>query len=107
MNILEVKQQLADQADQIAADLLPLGKRDGKNWRNGSTDPSDPGQSLAVFIDGSTAGQWKDFATDQSGDLLDLIMEVRGISLKDALDYAVTEYRLDVEKPYVKKIQRA
>ena len=106
MNILEVKQQLADQAERVAMDLLPNGKRDGKNWRNGSTDPSDAGQSLAVFIDGNSAGQWKDFATDQSGDLLDLMREIKGITLKEALEYAVTEYRLDVDKPYVKKIPK-
>ena len=107
MNIVAVKQQLSDQAERVAMDLLPLGKRDGKNWRNGSTDPGDPGQSLAVFIDGNSAGQWKDFATDEAGDLLDLIRCIRGISLQDALEYAVTEYRLDVDKPAVKKIPRA
>jgi twinkle protein len=40
---------------------------------------------MKVCIAGDKAGVWKDFATDESGDLIDLWAATRGISIADAL----------------------
>ena len=37
MNIGEISRMLADQAETVAKYLLPNGKRDGAEWRAGST----------------------------------------------------------------------
>ncbi|MDD5513363.1 MAG: toprim domain-containing protein [Candidatus Omnitrophica bacterium] len=87
MNARELAQIMADNADTVARYLLPAGKRDGREWRAGSVN-GDAGQSLGVCVEGTRAGVWADFATDQKGDLLDLWMSVRGVSLVDAMKEA-------------------
>lgn len=80
----EISERLARQAEAVAAKLLPNGRRDGKEFVAGSTAGGE-GKSLKVVVAGEKAGVWKDFATDESGDLLDLWAAARGISIADAL----------------------
>lgn len=87
MNAAEIKDRLAADATNIAAYLLPDGKRAGKEWKAGSVS-GEPGNSLSVCLTGHKAGVWKDFASGQSGDLLDLWMAVRGCSLVEAIEDA-------------------
>lgn len=51
--------------------LLPAGKRDGSYWVAGDAYGSS-GKSLRVYLTGSKAGRWADYAGDDHGDLLDL-----------------------------------
>lgn len=95
---------LANDAERVAAMLLPAGKRAGQEWCAGNIT-GDAGDSLKVRIAGSKAGVWSDFATGQSGDLLDLWCAVRNIGLAAALDDA-RDY-LGVERPVFSKPQRA
>lgn len=84
----DIARMLAGQAERIATDLLPNGKRIGNNWCVGSID-AEAGDSLRVCISGSKAGIWSDFATGtDSGDLIDLIAKVRGIGMREAIGYA-------------------
>lgn len=87
MDAGQIARRLADQAEQVAAYLLPNGKCQGREWCVGSIS-GEPGQSLKVCIAGTKAGLWSDFATGESGDLLDLWCAVRSIALPEALDEA-------------------
>lgn len=86
-----VAERLAQQAEAVAAFLLPNGRRINNKWCCGSIH-GEEGESLKVVLSGEKAGRWKDFADGgQHGDLLDLWAATRGISpsqaFKEALDY--------------------
>ena len=84
----EIAGMLARLAPDLAAELLPQGRRDGPEWRCGSL-AGEPGQSLAVRIFGANAGVWCDFASGERGDALDLVAAVRFAGdMKDALDWS-------------------
>ncbi len=86
-NASEIKTLLASRAEEVAALLLPNGKRQGAEWCAGSTN-GDAGQSLKVRLDGAKAGVWSDFSSGESGDLLDLWASVRGLDFVEALRQA-------------------
>lgn len=87
MNAAELSKILADSAERIASHLLPGGKRVGAEWQTGSTS-DDAGKSLSVRVSGEKSGVWKDFATGEAGDLLDLWCAVRSCSLNEAIKEA-------------------
>ncbi len=87
MNAKELSEALARDAANIAAYLLPEGKKAGREWKAGSVN-GEPGDSLSVCTAGAKAGVWKDFASGEGGDLLDLWMAVRGLTLVEAMDEA-------------------
>jgi len=84
-DIVEIKRMLAGRAQSVAEHLLPAGKRDGSEWRAGST-AGEAGKSLGVHLQGDKAGVWSDFGTGESGDLIDLWMAIRAMDLPAALD---------------------
>lgn len=47
-----------------------------------SDTAGESGKSLKVCIGGDKAGLWKDFATEQSGDLIDLWAACRGFGIE-------------------------
>jgi twinkle protein len=83
----EIAERLAQDAESIASMLLPNGKREGHEWRAGSVD-GDAGKSLGVHLTGSKAGVWQDFAAGKGGDLLDLWVAARGVTLAEAIAQA-------------------
>lgn len=84
----ELSRGLARRVVQLAAELLPHGRRDGQEWRCGST-AGEPGASLAVHLSGERAGVWADFASGETGDALDLVAAVRFAgNRRDAMDWA-------------------
>lgn len=84
MNAKDLSTRLNQQAESVAAMLLPNGKRSGPHWVAGNVN-GDSGDSLKVTITGSYAGHWRDFATEEHGDLIDLWAETKRLSLADAL----------------------
>lgn len=84
MNAAEISARLAENAAAVAEYLLPRGKRVAGEWKAGSTS-GEEGQSLSVRVTGTKRGVWKDFASDQGGDLLDLWCACRSQSLAEAL----------------------
>lgn len=84
MNAAEISQRLAANAASVAQYLLPNGKKAGQEWKAGST-AGEEGGSLSVRLTGAKAGVWKDFASEESGDLLDLWAAVRGLTMGEAL----------------------
>ncbi len=86
-DIIEIKRMLADRAQAVAEYLLPGGKRDGHEWRAGSTS-GEAGKSLGVHLSGPKAGIWAEFNGDDHGDLLDLWVASKGVKLGEALEQA-------------------
>ncbi len=87
MNAAELSAALAARAADVAAMLLPAGKRHGREWRVGSVE-GEAGQSMVVHLSGDRQGQWHDFEKGEGGDLLDLFAAVHRTSLADAMDEA-------------------
>lgn len=93
---------LAARIDQLAAELLPAGRRDGAEWRCGSV-AGEPGQSLGVHLRGDKAGTWCDFASADPrhrGDALDLVaMVLFGGDKVEALRWSRAWLGLDRASP--------
>ena len=70
--VSEISARLAERAEEVARALLPNGRRCGAEWRCGSIG-GEPGGSLGVRRTGAKAGVWRDFATEEGGDLIDLV----------------------------------
>ncbi len=87
MNARELSEALARRAGDVCVKLLPHGKKVGAEWKAGNTR-GDAGDSLSVRLTGSKAGVWRDFATDEGGDLLDLWAACFGMTLADAIQEA-------------------
>lgn len=83
----EINSLLARDVEAIAKLLLPNGKRSGHEWKCGSL-AGEPGQSLGVRLTGDKVGRWSDFATGESGDLIDLWREVQGLTVPGAIKAA-------------------
>lgn len=84
-----VKSKLNQNIDLVVKELLPGGKRVGAEWCVASLDGS-AGESLKVHLTGDRTGLWSDFATGQSGDVIDLICAVKGVGLGEGLSWAKT-----------------
>lgn len=84
MNAAELSQRMAAEAASIAQYLLPNGKRQAGEWKVGSLS-GEAGKSLSVRLSGVKAGLWADFASGETGDLLDLWSKSRGLSVAAAM----------------------
>jgi hypothetical protein len=90
----EIARQLAEQAEAVCRHYLPAGRRERHQWRVGDVN-NTPGRSLFVRLVGqasgrNAAGRWRDAATDEHGDLIDLIKQACGLPTVAA---ALTEAR--------------
>lgn len=94
----EISQLLARDAETVAKHLLPAGKRVGHEWRCGSVD-NEPGASLGVHLTGDKSGVWADFASGQTGDLIDLWREVRRLSVPEAIREAADWLGVSLDAP--------
>lgn len=77
VSIDQVADMLAERADSLARELLPLGSRQGRNWVDASTRKGGLGDSLMVEISGHHRGRWKHFGGGEGGDMIDLVAFVR------------------------------
>lgn len=88
----EIKQALQSRVRELCESLLPGGRVEGGNWRVGSVD-GDKGGSLSIPVGGPRVGSWKDFADpDHGGTLIDLVMQVRGMSFPEAIEWAGKDF---------------
>jgi len=74
--------RLAEQAEAVCRYYLSAGRRQGNYWKVGDAR-NTPGQSLFVRLRSSVkgpAGKWVDGASQQHGDLLDIIREGCGLT---------------------------
>ena len=100
MEVREIIQLLNDRAEDIAAMLIPGGKREGREWVAGSVN-GEAGRSCKVAVEGGKRGRFSDFATGQSGDLLDLWQANKGATLPEALQEA--KKYLNITEPKFEK----
>lgn len=106
MEISEISRRLSDRAEEIAAYLLPNGHRDGREWCVGSIS-GEQGKSLKVCISGTKQGIWSDFASGESGDLIDLWRETKCGSNHEALQEIKRYLGIeDVKRPQRKEYKR-
>lgn len=86
-SISDISRMLAGRVEDVCRWLLPGGKRQGHEWCVGNVDGT-AGDSMRVNL-GGKAGVWRDFASDdKGGDLIDLIMAVKGFSKREAVQEA-------------------
>ena len=79
---------LARDVERVCRQLLPEGKQEGSEWVacNPSRADNHPGSFKVRLTDGNVkAGFWIDFASNESGDLLDLWSLVHHVSLAQAI----------------------
>lgn len=68
----DIARMLGERIEQLCAQLLPGGHRNGRMWRVGSL-AGEPGQSLAVTLTGPKRGCWFEFNGQFGGDALSLV----------------------------------
>jgi Toprim domain-containing protein len=78
---------LAARIDELARVLLPQGKAVSGCWRVGNLS-GERGGSLSIALSGNHQGRWRDFATGEGGDALDLVEAVRRCSTAAALGWS-------------------
>ena len=99
-DIEDLTRELARNAESVCRHYLPAGRREGSYWMVGDLQ-NTPGRSLFVRLTGPTsgpgaAGRWTDAATNEHGDLLDIIRERTGITRFPEL---LTEARAHLGRP--------
>ena len=107
----DIRQRL--QGD-LAAVLMSLGLRDDGHGRPRLMLPLNPTRrdrrpgSFVIWLTGDRAGGWKDFACGDQGDVLDLIVYLKGFTgPMDAYWWAVDHLRLDRQGNRATPRQRA
>lgn len=98
MNATELSKLMAESAPSIAEHLLPQGKKHSGEWCVGSVS-GEAGKSLKVRLTGAKRGVWSDFSTGESGDLLDLWMHCRAVSIAEAMREAKSFMGVHDEMP--------
>lgn len=100
----DINARLVQDIDRVAEMLLPQGKRSGGHLKAGDVH-GEKGQSLDLVLSGANAGLWKDFATGEGGDLIDLFAAVHGVGIAEAITLAKGHLGIRDEKPRVKPAQ--
>lgn len=81
--IRDIKERLtASHIEALSRDWLPGGKRQGGWYLVCAPWREDKHPSLGVSF---STGRWKDFATGEKGDMIDLSMRLFGDSLADTI----------------------
>lgn len=78
-----VHRLIREQTELLCRRFFPAGQRNGHEWVLGNLK-GDPGHSLKFELEGEKAGVFIDFATQQSGSLLDALMDLMGTDLTAA-----------------------
>ncbi len=80
----EIKKQLQLKVAETVRYLLPNGTRSGNEWVVGGINDG-AGKSMKVRLTGDKAGVWSDFATGETGDIINLWCVTRKVSFADAM----------------------
>lgn len=85
----QVKAALLDRLDQVVRDLGISGKRTGTTITGKNPARADRSAgSFIVWMKGPASGAWKDYATGEQGDIIDLVCLAKGCDRKAALQWA-------------------
>ncbi len=74
VDIKDVVAQLTLRIEALCAEFFPKGRFNGRYCQVGSL-AGEAGQSLAIYLAGARRGHWKDYATGEYGDALDLVAQ--------------------------------
>ena len=97
MQIAELKKYLAPHASTICQELYPDGRIESGHFKIGSLE-GEAGRSLSVILTGDRAGMWTDFATSDHGDLIDLIMTSKGMSVIESKAWVEKRFGIKSKK---------
>ena len=100
MNATEISAALSARAEDVCRRYLHRGRKQGRYWAAGDTSGAK-GRSLFVRLaPPGIPGKWSDAATNQHGDLLDLIrLRTDGASLRRAMEEALAFLSLPRSTP--------
>ena len=100
MNATEIAAALSARAKDVCRRYLPRGRKQGRYWTIGDTSGAK-GRSLFVRLaPPGIPGKWTDAATNEHGDLLDLIrLHTGGASLRHAMEEALAFLSLPRSAP--------
>lgn len=87
--VSEIKLRLQDRIDEVCAWLLPDGRKVGSHWLCNHPFLDKPGQTpeMRVYLSGAI-GSWKDFRSDDKGDVFGLIQMVKETDFAGAMRHA-------------------
>lgn len=88
MNFQDIKARSTPHTLAICERLLSEGKKIGNQWVVGSIQ-NTAGDSCYVDVTGSKAGLWHDFASNEGGDIIDLVAKALGCQNSKAADWLV------------------
>lgn len=98
ISIDELKALASARIESLAPELLPNGRREHGYWRTGSI-ADEPGQSLAVTLQGGDQGMWCDYAAggpQAGGNVLQLVAWTKfGGDIKAAIAWTKSWLGLD------------
>lgn len=83
---------LLDRLEAVLHYLFPQGRIRGSKFYVGDVD-GNHGKSLVVELEGRRRGLWKDFSTDEGGDIIDLWARSQGRSARQDFPHIAGEIR--------------
>ncbi|HNE33886.1 MAG TPA: AAA family ATPase, partial [Nitrospira sp.] len=83
---------LLDRLESVLLYLFPQGRIRGGKFYVGDVD-GNAGKSLVVELEGDRRGLWKDFASDEGGDVIDLWARSQGLSARHDFPQLTSEIR--------------
>lgn len=89
LTVPEIVAKLNERLDSLVRELLPKGRRDGREWRDARKAQGGMGESLAMCLAGPKRGIWVHSAAATGGDALDLIAYVLNLSKRDSVRWAL------------------
>lgn len=93
IDIRDLSKRLGENASGICQELYPDGRVESGCYKVGSID-GEKGRSMSVYLHGEQSGRYIDFATGDTGDMLDLIQHALGLSLVDAMDWGKKRFNI-------------
>lgn len=87
--IRQAKAAMLDRLEEIVRELVPGGKKTGSTY--GAKNPARADRSAGSFVvwmRGPAAGGWKDYATGEQGDIIDLVALAKATDRRGALAWA-------------------
>ena len=101
LTVPEISTLLADRIADLAPALLSGGCRVGAEWAASDITGAAPrtGGSLRVSLTGRFQGHWRDHATDEGGDPIDLIGATQGLDKGSAIRWGLHWLGLDGNTP--------
>ena len=73
MNATEIASALSTRAEDVCHRYLPRGRKQGRYWTAGDTSGAKWRSLFVRLAPPGIPGKWTDAATNEHGDLLDLI----------------------------------